>query len=1225
MKFFINGPEIPDELIRKIEQGKVIPFCGAGLGYEFGLCDFDGLTNKIRKDTATDSIMPDGIPKEEFDVEKNKYKNPAVFLNYLAKYLGSDGYKKIKKAAIEILNLDDKKDVKCESHKAVLKLASQYGSTVVTTNFDHGFLIAKEQLNMNGFSVEQAPALSPAKKGFLPNLVFLHGVINKIHDPDGNRLVLTSKDFGAAYLVNNWAAKFLIELFSNYTILFIGYSINDPIIPYLVDTLSHENTLDAYIFAGYSNSENPKEIEKFWKFRGIKPILYSNNDGHKFFHETLKEMPEKINAQGRKYYISQYAKSDPDKIDNDFRKQVVWSINGQDSDIIDYFVEQNPPIKWLQYFDKYGLLSCENKCNERCYTNIESLSSKYVVSQFCGKSDFNFLTGRLLPWIVNNLDKQELLDYVLEQGCFLKSRFRRVIQDKLQKEFERNGKFSGIYKIWEILTNQQEILWQKENNFPELFTYKKHGNIEHSIKLLTPYLKITPVRDSWRNENFCDKLGDDIQRYASFEIILPGFGEIYSSLNQIQEALAPLLSDKNVLQENVMQFTLLLKRVYDLRSLYTDIQSHYIRPAIIDHKQNAYHDVWTCLVDILRESFLVTLNSNAQRAYQLSLYWKTIDYPIFKRLVLFSMEKLDIFTKEYVFDYLVEHNCANMWNGDLKCERFSLFSTMVGNFTPVDWERLIDNMIHSKSNFNEIEKEYLYWILRDLSELGIQVKYPEVCSQFVGEYQNVQRSDWQKYFSSYMDGCHWVGENSDYTTQELVLMPPDKLHEVLTRGEPHKLEERLCAFKDGLKTNVDPVINLAEYLFREKKWDAYSLWRTFFNYAKDEVVWSKFSNMLVLLPDKLGKECLRTITGWFRDVTKNIVTDQEDQYWLFYANLEKQVINCGNESITISNDPLSQSINSPIGHIAESLIHRVYARKLKVGALIPEKIKLALEKLLSTENEEINILTGVILSWHLYNIFLIDRGWAKRHVITNMNFSQNEKMTRALWIGYFYNLTYSVDLIAELREPLLSAIENKDTFLFQDGNSGRVAFKNQLIEFYILSLLYCPEVFEQHSSQKVISSFSKSELEQVAFALFRCLSSSSTPDDFWKTNLYSWILTNFPQTDIAKSREITRYFIQLLFCLDKEFVEAFNFLKPYLVKIIGDAYLILDVIRSHEKAIIKYPTSCLELLGSIIDVNGRNAGLKDVLGLIENADQNLSESNDFKSLSKIAGNTDRYC
>ena len=40
---------------------------------------------------------------------------------------------------------------------------------------------------------------------------------------DWDRLMLSSGDFGLAYLTERWAAKFVRERFRNYTVCFVGY------------------------------------------------------------------------------------------------------------------------------------------------------------------------------------------------------------------------------------------------------------------------------------------------------------------------------------------------------------------------------------------------------------------------------------------------------------------------------------------------------------------------------------------------------------------------------------------------------------------------------------------------------------------------------------------------------------------------------------------------------------------------------------------------------------------------------------------------------------------------------------------------------------------------------------------------------------------------------------------------------------------------------------------
>ena len=44
------------------------------------------------------------------------------------------------------------------------------------------------------------------------------------------KLVLTDRDFGLGYLADGWATRFLMEMFREFAVLFVGYSHSDPVI-----------------------------------------------------------------------------------------------------------------------------------------------------------------------------------------------------------------------------------------------------------------------------------------------------------------------------------------------------------------------------------------------------------------------------------------------------------------------------------------------------------------------------------------------------------------------------------------------------------------------------------------------------------------------------------------------------------------------------------------------------------------------------------------------------------------------------------------------------------------------------------------------------------------------------------------------------------------------------------------------------------------------------------
>ena len=78
------------------------------------------------------------------------------------------------------------------------------------------------------------------------------------------RLVLSSGDFGLAYLTERWAARFISELLRAFTVCFVGYSLNDPVLRYMMDAHAADRLL----------GESPVEMFAFGNFeKGKKTTM----------------------------------------------------------------------------------------------------------------------------------------------------------------------------------------------------------------------------------------------------------------------------------------------------------------------------------------------------------------------------------------------------------------------------------------------------------------------------------------------------------------------------------------------------------------------------------------------------------------------------------------------------------------------------------------------------------------------------------------------------------------------------------------------------------------------------------------------------------------------------------------------------------------------------------------------------------------------------------------
>ena len=223
MQFITNGPDVPEALLQAHEEGRAVFFCGAGISYKVGLKDFKWLVDKIYCLCGTKKTTT------EADAYKNKLFDTT--LNILEERLpGQRRGLRMRKALAQTLQPDLELNGATETHTALLQLARNHEGALrlVTTNFDRAFeeIARRANSQFNSFS---APMLPIPKNSQWDGLVYLHGLLPDDNEDESalDKLVVTSGDFGLAYLTERWAARFVSELFRNYVV-----SVTAPTIPF---------------------------------------------------------------------------------------------------------------------------------------------------------------------------------------------------------------------------------------------------------------------------------------------------------------------------------------------------------------------------------------------------------------------------------------------------------------------------------------------------------------------------------------------------------------------------------------------------------------------------------------------------------------------------------------------------------------------------------------------------------------------------------------------------------------------------------------------------------------------------------------------------------------------------------------------------------------------------------------------------------------------------------
>jgi len=283
MRFVESGPILPNELLSARDEGQVIFFCGSGVSLaRAGLPDFYGLADDVLDHlhaasnsraraviAASRAINVRGveglIPADRaFSILEQEFDVPRV------------------RAAVAA-SLKPKVD-DLSAHRALVDLSRGTDGEVrlVTTNFDRLFEACDQ-----GIAWHTAPDLpSPNRSTAFKGIMHLHGVL----DVDGrapleDEFVISSADFGRAYLSEGWATRFIRSLMERYQIVFVGYTANDPPVQYLLEAL---NTRSATFQPMYALQPGDDELaEALWLHKGVTPIAFDPTNNYAALWDTL--------------------------------------------------------------------------------------------------------------------------------------------------------------------------------------------------------------------------------------------------------------------------------------------------------------------------------------------------------------------------------------------------------------------------------------------------------------------------------------------------------------------------------------------------------------------------------------------------------------------------------------------------------------------------------------------------------------------------------------------------------------------------------------------------------------------------------------------------------------------------------------------------------------------------------------------------------------------------
>jgi len=293
MRFVSHGPSIPGELLAARDEGQVIFFCGSGVSLaRSGLPDFYGLARAvIEKLGASHASRARAVVEASLRVRHIEGVGGLVPADRVFSLLEQEfSVEEVRRAVAASLR-PTKDDL--SAHRMLLDLSRGTDGVVrlITTNFDPLFEAADPALARHG-----PPDLpDPARSSRFSGIVHLHGRIGDDYaNPLDDEFVLSSADFGRAYLSDGWATRFIRSLLARYQLVFVGYTADDPPVQYLLEALGKPGLAPNRIYAFQSGDDD--QARALWSHKGVDAIAYDAADGHKALWDTLSAWAERARA-----------------------------------------------------------------------------------------------------------------------------------------------------------------------------------------------------------------------------------------------------------------------------------------------------------------------------------------------------------------------------------------------------------------------------------------------------------------------------------------------------------------------------------------------------------------------------------------------------------------------------------------------------------------------------------------------------------------------------------------------------------------------------------------------------------------------------------------------------------------------------------------------------------------------------------------------------------------
>ncbi|QOG20574.1 anti-phage defense-associated sirtuin Dsr1 [Bradyrhizobium sp. SEMIA] len=1253
-QFISHGPDIPERLLQVHEDGRVVFFCGAGISYPARLPGFGGLVDRLYSSLA---IRPSAV--QQSAIKTGQFDTAIGLLE--AEIVG--GRKAVRRALTGILKPDLSAPNATATHEALLTLGrNRKGFTrIITTNFDRLFeeVLAAKSLSIERF---QAPLL-PVPKNRWDGLVYLHGLLSLAPTAgELDRLVVSSGDFGLAYLTERWAARFVSELFRNYTVCFVGYSINDPVLRYMMDALAADRLLgeswpEMFAFGSYAKGKEDERANE-WRAKNVTPILYREHNRHAYLHKTLRAWADtyRDGVRGKERIVVESAMARPlaSTQQDDFVGRLLWALSDPGGLPAMRFADLDPvpSLDWLEPLSedryrhadlgRFGVPPIATVDRNLAFS-LTRRPSPYplapamaIVDTGSRASRWDEVMRHLARWLIRHLNDPKLLLWLVKRGGQLHDDLARQIDRQLNDlaKLERDGSTTELSRIresapnaipgplmrtlWSLLLAGRVKSWVRAIDLYRCIEHFKRDGLTATLRLelreaLTPYVLLRePFR--WRADDGESHEPERIDELVGWEIVL-ATDHVHSILRDLPNngrwvtALPELLPDFSALLRDALDLMRELGGADDRSD-----RSYISQPSISKHLQNRDSTDWTALIDLTRDAWLATAAQSPERAALVAESWWHLPYPLFRRLAFFAAAQGNVLSHRRALDWLLSDDQWWLWSGETQREAIRLLVALVPQLDKamlVELERAILSGPPRAMFKDDIEPERWarlvdreIWLrLANVAGTGtvLGVRSQERLAALVAQYP-----EWKLAADHRDEFPFWMGDGDEL--RKFVATPRRRrdLIEWLRQqpGMDHWQEDdwrQRCS--DDFSTTACALCALA----KEGVWPA-DRWREALQAWSEEKLlkrsWRYMAPAVAEAPSQVLQDLVHSVSWWLQNIAKTF----EGQEARFFS-LAGRILALDYQDDANSGEPVMRAINHPVGLVTEALLRWWYRRSLKDGQGLSKEIKPIFTELCDARMDKFRH-GRVVLAAHFIALFRVDGQWTTQSLLPLFDWQHSEAEARSVWEGFLWS--------PRLYRPLMEVL--KPAFLDTAHHYAALGeHRRQYASLLTFAALDRGDTFTVAELAGATHALPPDGLYETAQTLARALEGAGDQrTDYWTNRITPYLHAIWPKTRNNGSPAIAESLGRLCVAAQNRFPDALALLGAWLQSV---AHPDLLVHLLHQADLCgKFPGQALEFLDRVIgsEVLWSPSELGACLKTIETASPELTADPRFQRLSAIA-------